>query len=106
MYPRPCLDIVSNARVQVVLFGECHDDPVAHSLEAFLLVSLAAQREATALSLEMFEADVQLVLDEYLAGRIAERDLLQDARCVRRYQSDADGTARALVLKALLVMAR
>lgn len=29
----------------------------------------------TALSLEMFERDVQGVMDEYLAGSIAERDL-------------------------------
>jgi TPR repeat protein len=32
------------AQCDVVLLGECHDDPVAHSLEAYVLVSLAARR--------------------------------------------------------------
>ena len=72
----------------VVLLGECHDDPIAHSLEAYLLVSLAARRERVALSLEMFERDTQTVLDEYLAGKIREADLLQDARAWANYRTD------------------
>ena len=38
-----------------VVIGECHDDPVAHALEAYVLVALSARRERTAVSLEMFE---------------------------------------------------
>ena len=76
------------ASCDAVLIGECHDDPVAHSLEAYFLISLAARREATALSLEMFEADTQLVLDEYMRGAIRERDMLQDARPWANYNSD------------------
>jgi uncharacterized iron-regulated protein len=33
------------------------------------------QGRPVALSLEMFERDVQGIMDEYLAGMIAERDL-------------------------------
>jgi len=76
------------ASSDVVLLGECHDDPVAHHLEAFLLISLAAVRPEVVLSLEMFERDVQLVLDEYLAGAIREKDMLQDARPWTNYRSD------------------
>merc|ERR1712151_767349 len=36
----------------------------------------------------MFEADVQTVLDEYLTGKIQERDFLKDARPWGNYQSD------------------
>ena len=43
------------ASSDVVLLGECHDDPVAHHLEAFLLISLAAVRPEVVLSLEMFD---------------------------------------------------
>lgn len=72
----------------VVLLGECHDDPIAHSIEAFVLISLAARRDKCGLSLEMFERDVQPVLDEYLAGLVREGDLLQDARPWANYRDD------------------
>lgn len=73
---------------EVVVIGECHDDPVAHALEMFVLVSLAARRDRCGLSLEMFETDAQLVLDEYLAGLIRERDFLLDARPWANYETD------------------
>ena len=72
----------------VVHLGECHDDSVAHSLEAFVLISLAARREKVGLSLEMFERDTQVVLDEYLGGLIREADFVQDARPWANYASD------------------
>lgn len=54
-------ELIAEARgAEVVLLGESHDDPVAHSLEAYILVSLAAARDRCALSLEMFERDVQV----------------------------------------------
>ena len=67
----------------VLLLGECHDDSEAHCVELDVL-----QRCHTAwggsrrlvLSLEMFERDVQPILDEYMCDAIAERDLLADAR--------------------------
>ena len=40
------------------------------------------------LALEMFEADVQTVLDEYLAGTISERDFLDAARPWPNYATD------------------
>ena len=71
----------------VVLVGECHDDPIAHVIEAYFLVSLAARRPCR-LSLEMFETDVQSVVDEYLAGLIREKDLEQDGRVWANYHDD------------------
>src|SRR5262249_541176 len=61
--------------VDVVFLGESHDDPVAHSLQARLLRRANEQRanRPLALSLEMFERDVQPVLDEYLLGLITEQ---------------------------------
>jgi uncharacterized iron-regulated protein len=75
-------------KVDVVIVGETHDDPVAHQLELYLLMRLQQQPRPCRLSLEMFERDVQPVLDEYLAGCIRERDLLQDARPWANYDSD------------------
>ena len=82
-------DLLDHAsKADVVLLGECHDDPVAHSLEAYVLISLAARRPKALLSLEMFERDVQPIMDEYLNGLIREADLLQDARPWANYHTD------------------
>eukprot|EP00403_Amphidinium_massartii_P000764 CAMPEP_0178380054 /NCGR_PEP_ID=MMETSP0689_2-20121128/5262_1 /TAXON_ID=160604 /ORGANISM="Amphidinium massartii, Strain CS-259" /LENGTH=345 /DNA_ID=CAMNT_0020000179 /DNA_START=104 /DNA_END=1143 /DNA_ORIENTATION=+ len=76
------------ADAEVVLLGETHDDPVAHQLELYLLVALQELNRSCTLSLEMFENDVQPVIDEYLAGAIREEDLLRDARPWGNYPSD------------------
>jgi uncharacterized iron-regulated protein len=83
---------------QVVFVGETHDDPTGHLLELELLkraaeaygpgAAGAGQRRALALSLEFFERDVQLALDEYLAGRISESSFRADTRPWPRYQTD------------------
>ncbi len=50
-----------------VFIGEKHDDPLAHEWELFIWEALA--EDGRVLALEMFETDVQDVLDAYLAGR-------------------------------------
>lgn len=74
-------------QAEVLLFGETHDDPVAHQLELYLLMQIQARRPCT-LSLEMFETDVQPVVDEYLAGLIREADFMLDARPWTNYSAD------------------
>ncbi|EIE26719.1 hypothetical protein COCSUDRAFT_59236 [Coccomyxa subellipsoidea C-169] len=67
--------------VDVVLLGETHDDRIAHLLQLQLLRGAQQQSSRTgrpvALSLEMFERDVQGIMDDYLSGLITERDLKQ-----------------------------
>lgn len=78
-------------RADVLFVGETHDDATAHSLEAELLQRADerfAQRRAVALSLEMFERDVQTVLDEYLGGFITERHFLLSSRPWNNYETD------------------
>ncbi len=80
-------DIVENMRrVNVTLLGETHDDPVGHYLEAEILRRVAGPDWA--LSLEMFERDVQGVVDEYLNGVIEERDLIASGRAWSNFRSD------------------
>jgi uncharacterized iron-regulated protein len=83
------------ARADVLFVGETHDNPVAHLLEAELLRRAdeaygpsSPKRRPVALSLEMFERDVQTVLDEYLAGLITERHFLLSSRPWRNYETD------------------
>ena len=78
----------------VVFLGEQHDDSVAHVVQADVLRRLHEARLGTSprgpvvLSMEMFETDVQLVLDEYLAGFIPERQFLAASRPWDNYARD------------------
>lgn len=77
------------ADVDVVLVGELHDDTLGHRFKHELLqvLSREAGRPVT-LSLEMFERDVQLVVDEYLAGMITEAHFRASARPWPNYERD------------------
>lgn len=76
------------SRSDVVFFGEQHDDPGTHRAELAVLAALGNGSRPVVLSLEMFERDVQGVLDDYLAGRISESDFLARARPWERYTTD------------------
>jgi uncharacterized iron-regulated protein len=74
-----------------VFLGEQHDDPVAHSIEAELFrraVSTYSPQRKVALSMEMFERDVQVVVDEYLGGLISEQHFLLSSRPWPNYKTD------------------
>ena len=76
------------ARADAVFVGEQHDDPGTHRLEQALLSGLRRRRVPATVSMEMFERDVQGVLDRYLAGSIAEAQFLQESRPWPRYATD------------------
>lgn len=76
------------AGADVVFVGEQHDDRGTHRLEEALLGGLRRRKVAPDVSLEMFERDVQGVLDKYLAGSIAEPQFLQESRPWPRYATD------------------
>jgi uncharacterized iron-regulated protein len=71
----------------VLLFGEEHDDSVAHYLEHRLLEKLYNKYDdLLVLSLEMFDRDVQVMLDEYLSGKITEKYFIKDTRVWKNYK--------------------
>lgn len=76
------------SRADVVFFGEQHDDPETHRAEAELLEAIGRTGRPVVLSLEMFERDVQGVVDDYLAGRIDEKEFLARSRPWDRYATD------------------
>ncbi len=89
--PRPLGALLDHAaQADVVFLGEIHDDPTGHAVEFAVLEGLAARANGrpVVLAMEMFEADVQTVLDEYLAGTIPERDFLAAARPWPNYATD------------------
>ncbi len=71
----------------VLFFGEEHNDSAGHYLENRIYRALhAAYGDRVTLTLEMFETDNQLVLDEYLQGKIDENRLGKDARLWSNYK--------------------
>lgn len=56
----------------VVLFGEYHDDAIAHWLQLKLTKALSEQSPVV-LGAEMFERDTQDILNAYLSGSIEEK---------------------------------
>lgn len=81
-------DIVSEIKnYDVVFFGEEHNDSVAHFLEQEILKGLYASFGSNAaLSMEMFESDCQLTLDEYLQDLIREKNFIKEARAWKNYR--------------------
>ncbi|MFW5637522.1 MAG: ChaN family lipoprotein [Thermodesulfobacteriota bacterium] len=102
--------IKAAAEFDAVFIGEAHGDPAAHHLEKKILTTLYARygsapekggtenrpkrppkrppRRPIVLSLEMFERDVQVILDEYLQDLITERHFLAGSRPWPRYRRD------------------
>ncbi len=79
----------SAAKADVVFFGESHNNPIAHWLQYELTRDLFEERKgALTLGAEMFEADNQLILNEYLSGAISEKNFEEEARVWGNYETD------------------
>lgn len=77
------------ARADVVLFGELHGNQAVHALEQAIAQELLRLRgRDLVLGAEMFEADDQLVVDEYLASLILHHHLTSEAKVWSNYETD------------------
>jgi uncharacterized iron-regulated protein len=73
----------------IIFFGELHTDPIAHWLQLELTRDLYNQKQdALILGAEMFEADNQLIMDEYLKGMYATDKFEAEIRLWGNYQTD------------------
>lgn len=72
----------------VIFVGEIHDSRFAHKAELILLTELSRRDPNLVLALEMFERDVQDILDAYLKGKISEKQFLEQSRPWPNYQDD------------------
>ncbi len=76
-------------KADIVLFGELHDNPIAHWLELELTKDLHKTWGATTvMGAEMFEADNQTGLNMYLEGKIADTSLRKVVRLWPNYETD------------------
>lgn len=81
-------DIVEDMKTyDVVFYGEEHNDSVTHFLEKSLFEKLYDRfQNKISLSMEMFDRDLQPVMDEYLKGFIREKNFTKDARVWSNYK--------------------
>ncbi len=75
--------------VDIVLFGESHDNPISHWLQLELTRELFVMKgENLVLGAEMFESDNQVILDEYLDSLITQSSFESEARLWPNYKTD------------------
>lgn len=73
----------------IIFFGELHDNPIAHWLQRELTGDLQELGDKElVLGAEMFESDNQLLLNEYLGGKITEAKFEDEARLWQNYKTD------------------
>lgn len=72
----------------VVFFGELHDDAIAHRLQYDLLRQLMRDSTWNVLGLEMFERDVQPILDRHFTTRGDRGEIPTEARPWSNYETD------------------
>ena len=83
-------DLIKEASgADIVFFGELHDNPICHWLEYEITADLfKAKGTNLVLGAEMFEADNQVIVNEYLAGLVKEKDFEAQARLWPNYKTD------------------
>lgn len=75
------------SEADIVLFGELHNNPIAHWLQLEVTKDLYA-RKPLILGAEMLESDNQQVINDYLQGKIKEKALDTLARLWPNYKTD------------------
>ncbi|SHL54891.1 ChaN family lipoprotein [Hymenobacter psychrotolerans] len=77
------------AAADVVFFGEQHNDPIAHWLELQLAKDLLRLKQGQlVLGLEMFERDVQPLVDQYTTGELDDKAFEEQSRPWPNYATD------------------
>lgn len=79
--------VKAGLKTEVLLFGEFHDNPICHWLELEFTKEIAVKKQVV-LGAEMIEADNQMQLNDYLSGRINQKQLDSTARLWPNYKTD------------------
>jgi uncharacterized iron-regulated protein len=73
----------------IILFGELHNNPISHWLQLELTQDLHDEKgDRLILGAEMFESDNQILIDEYFAGQIRQRNFKDEVRLWKNYDTD------------------
>jgi uncharacterized iron-regulated protein len=81
--------VKEGATKKYIFFGEYHNNPISHWLQFELTKEMhAIHKKKLVLGAEMFEADNQFILDEYLAGLISSKNFQNEIRLWPNYNTD------------------
>jgi uncharacterized iron-regulated protein len=72
----------------IVLFGEYHDNPIVHWLQLESTRDVYAAKPNMELGAEMFEADVQTLVDRYVYDSMPEKEFNKAARPWPNHKTD------------------
>lgn len=76
-------------KADVVFFGELHNNPIAHWLQLELTQALFKANDGKLmLGAEMFEADNQILINEYFLDLIPQKNFEDEARLWNNYKTD------------------
>lgn len=80
--------VAAMSAADVVLFGEYHDNPVVHWLQLESTRDVFALRKDMVLGAEMFEADVQSLVDRYVFDSMPDKEFEKSSRPWPNYKTD------------------
>lgn len=74
--------------MDVVFFGEMHNNPINHWLRDEIVKEISDKEIELIIGMEMFEADNQLIIDEYFSGIIRQNNFEREVRLWPNYKTD------------------
>ncbi|WP_297336959.1 ChaN family lipoprotein [Algoriphagus sp.] len=81
--------LISQAeKADVVFFGELHHTSLAHWLQLQVLKSLVEHHPDLVFASEFFERDDQLIIDEWMSGKITDKNFETEAKLWNNYATD------------------
>jgi uncharacterized iron-regulated protein len=72
-------------KADIVYLGETHDSSEDHKAQLEILQALHQQNRKIAVAMEMFQRPDQNVIDQYLAGKITEAQLVEQSEYEKRW---------------------
>lgn len=73
-------------KARIVYLGETHDSIEDHQAQLAIIQEMQRQNPKIAIGLEMFQRPFQSVLDQYLAGKITEEQLIEQTEYNQRWR--------------------
>jgi hypothetical protein len=81
----PTKDITGTGKGKCCILGETHNNPEDQKAQLEILQALHQQNRKIAIAMEMFQRPFQDVLDQYLAGKITEAQLVEQTEYEKRW---------------------
>jgi uncharacterized iron-regulated protein len=69
----------------IIYLGELHDSAADHADQLKILEYLRQHKSSVAIGLEMFQKPYQPIIDQYLAGKISEQELVKQTEYKKRW---------------------